>query len=192
MRRYSRIGPNLVGMALLVGGLHSANVYAAPPESDTCSRRIVVELTPDVPNPRDPQFLSSLVGNHPAYQLYWLRPEGSFGNLLELIGPGPDRLCQSVIASLRKAGRVLSVRPEHEEHLDTVAIVSKLDAPENDSSVRISREGLGSVLWAAGHPTQAWQILLPVWTGDPTGAYEDASAECLTMQESPDDPAACP
>jgi hypothetical protein len=84
---------------------------AAPP--GWCDVSLAVELTPDVPNPSDVGFLSSLLSNHPDYRLVFRgRSEDDSAVLLELIGPGPDYVCRSVLQTMRRDGRILSV------HLD--------------------------------------------------------------------------
>jgi hypothetical protein len=69
-----------------------------------------VEVTPDVPNPSDGGFLSSLLGNHLDYQLFLVRVVDDTHIDLQLQGPGPDDRCQAVIDSMRNDGRVLSIQ----------------------------------------------------------------------------------
>jgi hypothetical protein len=93
--------------AIIAGTVHAD---AAPPA--VCSRHLSVELTPDVPNPRDLTFLSSLMTT-PGYQLAW---RGQDGNIIEveLSGPGPEDQCRAVIAAMRKDSRVLSINVAHD------------------------------------------------------------------------------
>jgi hypothetical protein len=56
----------VVGL-LLLALLGSESAAAAPGED--CTARLTVALTPDVPDASDVGFLSSLLGNHPAYRL---------------------------------------------------------------------------------------------------------------------------
>lgn len=76
-----------------------------------CDMRLSVELTPDVPEPRDAGFVSSLLGNHPDYRLTLLRqdPADSSVITLELAGPGPEASCREVVNSMRKDARVQAV-----------------------------------------------------------------------------------
>jgi hypothetical protein len=60
------LGAALIAMALAVG------TAAAQPAA--CHRHLSVELTPDVPNPRDLAFLSSLL-TQPGFQLSWTGSE---------------------------------------------------------------------------------------------------------------------
>jgi len=79
----------------------------APP---WCALRLSVEVTPDVPNPRDGGFLSSLLGNHTDYQLFLLRQTDDTHVVLQLQGPGPAENCRAIVDSLRKDARVSSIR----------------------------------------------------------------------------------
>jgi hypothetical protein len=78
----------------------------APPQ---CSMRLSVEVTPDVPNPGNGAFISSLLGNHTDYQLYLLRVVDDTHVILRLQGPGPAERCQAVVDSISNDGRVLSI-----------------------------------------------------------------------------------
>ena len=78
----------------------------APPQ---CSMRLSVEVTPDVPNPGNGAFISSLLGNHADYQLYLLRVVDDTHVNLRLQGPGPAERCQAVVDSISNDGRVLSI-----------------------------------------------------------------------------------
>jgi len=91
---------SLIASALAVG----TAAAQAPP---TCHRHLSVELTPDVPNPRDLAFLSSLL-TQPGFQLAWAGQNGSAVEL-DLTGPGPDDQCRAVIAAMRKDTRVQSI-----------------------------------------------------------------------------------
>jgi len=82
-------------------------VGQAAPVVPPCDVHLSVELTPDVPNPRDLAFLSSLL-TAPGFQLIW-RTQNDSSVELELTGPGPDDACQAVIESMRKDARVQSI-----------------------------------------------------------------------------------
>jgi hypothetical protein len=94
------LGAALIATALVVG----TAAAQAPP---ACHRHLSVELTPDVPNPRDLAFLSSLL-TQPGFQLSWTGQNGSVIEL-DLTGPGPDDQCRAVIAAMRKDARVQSI-----------------------------------------------------------------------------------
>ena len=91
-------------LAALLSGNH-ASATAAPP----CTSHLLVELTPDVPDPTDAGFLSSLLNDHPAYRLAFAGHRGPFVVILELTGPGPDEQCGEVIETMRKDARVQSI-----------------------------------------------------------------------------------
>jgi hypothetical protein len=95
-----------LGAALLVVVFSAGDSAAAPPAP--CDKYLTVELTPDVPNPRDLAFLSSLL-TVPGYQLVW-RQQNDTTVELELTGPGPEDQCRAVIAAMRKDGRIQSIR----------------------------------------------------------------------------------
>ena len=97
---------SIVWLALSAASL-SANAVAAAPA--LCDLQLTVELTPDVPDPSDAGFLSSLLGNHPGYRLTMLPKRSGSVLDLELTGPGPDSLCHDVIDAIRKDGRVQSL-----------------------------------------------------------------------------------
>jgi hypothetical protein len=146
-----------IAAALLLG---SVAAQAEPlPE---CTMHLMVELTPDVPNPHDPGFLSSLLSDHPQYQLSWGGRLDMSLVALDLSGPGPLDRCEDVVDTMRRDGRVLSVYPEPQD-TPTVAVAADREAAEEDRArVSVSPYGFGALYWAALHPSQAWRILLPV------------------------------
>jgi len=96
----------LLASALAVGGRWP--MALADPAAE-CHLSLAVALTPDVPNPGDGGFLSSLLGDHPGYRLIMLRSPDSSVIRLELRGPGPRYECRRVLDSLRKDARVRSI-----------------------------------------------------------------------------------
>jgi hypothetical protein len=100
------MNPKRILSAALIASALAVGTSAADVPS-TCSRHLSVELTPDVPNPRDLAFLSSLL-TQPGFQLAWRGQNGSVIEL-ELTGPGPDDQCRAAIAAMRKDGRVQSI-----------------------------------------------------------------------------------
>jgi hypothetical protein len=88
------------------------NIAAASPT--VCNMRLSVELTPDVPNPLDSGFLSSLLSNEASYQLTLLGRRTGSVIVIELAGPGPEYLCRNVVEAMRKDGRVLSIHLDQE------------------------------------------------------------------------------
>jgi len=104
----ARAGASAAAAILLLFATHTAKADdpAAPPQ---CSVRLSVEVTPDVPNPGNGAFISSLLGNHTDYQLYLLRVVDDTHINLQLQGPGPAERCQAVVDSMRDDGRVQSI-----------------------------------------------------------------------------------
>jgi hypothetical protein len=88
----------------------AAASQAQPTAPPSCALRLSVEVTPDVPNPADGGFLSSLLGNNTGYQLFLLRLVDDTHVELQLQGPGPDDSCRAVVDSMSNDGRVQSIR----------------------------------------------------------------------------------
>jgi hypothetical protein len=103
MNRWTR---GLLGTALLAIVFGVEDAAADPP--GPCDKYLTVALTPDVPNPRDLAFLSSLL-TIPGYQLVWRKQNDDTSIELELTGPGPEDQCRAVIAAIRKDARVQSI-----------------------------------------------------------------------------------
>lgn len=93
-------------LGLLAAYRASADDPATPPQ---CSMALSVEVTPDVPNPGNGAFISSLLGNHTEYQLFLVRIVDDTHVNLRLQGPGPNERCQAVVDSISNDGRVQSV-----------------------------------------------------------------------------------
>jgi hypothetical protein len=145
----------------------ASNGAAAAPDTD-CEARLTVELTPDVPDASDAGFLSSLLNNHPDYRLSLLREIDPSLIELDLAGPGPDYVCQSVIDAMRKDGRVLSIHVHSAEAQATVTTPGPVEEPR---SVQVSSFGIGSLYWALRHPGNAWRVVLPIESGaEPAGS----------------------
>ena len=93
-------------MSLALASAAASNAAAAATPA-SCDLELTVALTPDVPNPRDRGFLSSLLSNHPAYQLVLREQRDSSVIGVELTGP--DYGCRDVVDTMRRDGRVLSI-----------------------------------------------------------------------------------
>jgi hypothetical protein len=92
---------------LIVGLVTGAAAEATPPPA--CDSRLAVQLTPDVPDPRNTGFLSSLLSNQVGYRLRFLGESDDTNIVLELRGPGPAYRCRAVIETLGRDARVASV-----------------------------------------------------------------------------------
>lgn len=151
-----------IATAALLAVLGGAAAEATADEQ--CNVRLTVELTPDIPDASEEGFLSSLLGNHPAYQLELLRADDDSVVELGLSGPGPEYRCQSVIETMRRDGRVVSI------HVDSPSAVASQTPVAGESwDAQPSQFGLGALNWAVHHPQGAWRILLPVQSGPPQG-----------------------
>jgi hypothetical protein len=87
---------------------------------------------------------------------------------------------------------VLASAPTDSEEPQVAAVVTAV-APLNDTSnTNLSFGGIGSLYWAARHPTRAWTMLLPTSAGDEFGAYADIRANCAVFQSAPANRTDCP
>jgi hypothetical protein len=97
-----------IGAALLLMAPH-ANADSFVPRP-ACRLRLQVWLDPDVPDPRNEGFLSSLA-NRPGYALTWLGASQDDKSVtLELSGPGPSYQCRRELDFIRRDARVLTVK----------------------------------------------------------------------------------
>jgi hypothetical protein len=101
----------IVALEVLALTAVSSTSVAVPPPP--CDMNLSVALTPDVPDARDAGFLSSLLGNHPGYQLTFQRQDRD-SVVLDLTGPGPAYICRKVVDTMRRDARVLSVDVQRE------------------------------------------------------------------------------
>jgi hypothetical protein len=99
------------------------NDTAGAAASEMCRAQIEVKLTPDVPNPRDPSFLSALAAN-PLYQLLWIRGTDTTV-VYELRGPATDYNCEGEIKLLKRDAHVQDLKvlhPDSEDSSETVDV----------------------------------------------------------------------
>jgi hypothetical protein len=104
--------------AALLAAVLAGDVAAASPAM--CSVRLSIELTPDVPDPLDSGFLSSLLNNQLSYRLTLLGRQPGSVIVTELEGPGPEYRCRNVVEAMRRDGRVQSIRLDQESAMDAV------------------------------------------------------------------------
>jgi hypothetical protein len=186
--------PILVAVALItaIAPLNSAvaDTLSGAASPRACAVRLSVELTPDVPNARDPGFLSSLLSNHPDYQLTLQHQHDGSVIVLDLAGPGPDYQCQNVIETMRRDARVLSIHVDSDA-TEAIALVTAPMSTQEKSSVHLSHAGIGSLYWAAHNPGEAWRVMLPVQPGNAGGAYAHISTRCAIITGAPTGRAGC-
>jgi hypothetical protein len=159
-----------LGALVLVAVLGGIAAAAAPPAPRDL--RLTVELTPDVPNPQDLEFLSSLLSNRPSYQLS-LRPQRNDSAMV-----------------------LEPTRANADEEQAVATVVSSLLAqmpslPQMRPDTHVSHAGIGSLYWAARHSAHAWRVLLPIRPRDGSGASEDLKARCAVFAQPPSGRAAC-
>lgn len=74
--------------------------------------------------------------------------------------------------------------------LTGVAVVATPLSSEEQSGTHLSADGIGSLYWAARHPPQAWRVLLPIFSGDSSGASANVRPSCVAFPE-PTEEAPC-
>ncbi len=97
-----------VGVSVAVGSGGAGRAFAQSVKP--CHLKLNVRFSPEVPDPRNPGFLSSFEGQ-PGFRLIW--KGGSNSNMsqtLELIGPGPEYRCMREVDRMRNDARVIDIR----------------------------------------------------------------------------------
>ena len=95
---------------LLIAAAVLGSGFALTASAAGCDSRLSVELTPDVPDPRDAGFLSSLLSNQVGYELVFRGKTDDSNIVVELIGPGPEYTCRQAIQTMSRDARVLSIQ----------------------------------------------------------------------------------
>lgn len=75
---------------------------------DRCHVRLLLRLTLDVPNPRDPSFLSALAAN-PLYEIVWVEGNDTTATV-DLIGPATDYQCEDEIRRMRRDAHIMDLK----------------------------------------------------------------------------------
>jgi hypothetical protein len=105
----------LIATVALTAVLSISVVESAIP--NRCHARLLLKLTPDVPNPRDPVFLNALAGA--LYELIWVKGNDTVVTL-DLTGPASDYHCENEIERLSMDGHILDLKVlESDEQHDT-------------------------------------------------------------------------
>jgi hypothetical protein len=87
---------------------------------------------------------------------------------------------------------VLASVPADSDEPQVAAVVTAVAPFDDTSNTTLSFGGIGSLYWAARHPTRAWTMLLPTSAGDEFGAYADIRANCAVFLSAPASRTACP
>jgi hypothetical protein len=95
----------LIATVALTAVLSISIVESAIP--NRCHARLLLKLTPDVPNPRDPVFLNALAGA--LYELIWVKGNDTVVTL-DLTGPPSDYHCENEIERLSLDGHILDLK----------------------------------------------------------------------------------
>jgi hypothetical protein len=98
----SKIRAGLIAVGAVAAVLSVNTVESATP--DRCEARLSIRVTLDVPNPRDPSFLSALTSS-PLYELIWIKGHGQTGTVV-LRGPATDYHCGEEIKRMRNASQI--------------------------------------------------------------------------------------
>lgn len=96
----------LIPLLVLAAMLPWTAAHAETPAQ--CDVRLIVHLTPDVPDAAASGFLSSLLTN-PNFRLAVLGKVGDRDVAMELSGPGSPGSCNHVIDGMRRDARVVSI-----------------------------------------------------------------------------------
>ncbi len=76
---------------------------------------------------------------------------------------------------------------------DDTQVISVVTAPiprEETVNTHLSLTGLGSLVWAAHNPAQAWKVLTPIQPGDI--GYSDVQAKCAAAAAAARNATGCP
>jgi len=102
MPQGSKLRAGLIAVGAVAAVLAVNQAESAIP--DRCQARLLIRVTPDVPNPRDPSFLSALTSS-PLYELIWIKGHDQTGTV-ELRGPATDYRCGEEIKRMRNASQI--------------------------------------------------------------------------------------
>src|SRR5579871_550449 len=97
----------MVALALLLG---SSALTAQQVTAPYCRLKLIVELTPDVPNVRSAGFVSSLLNDQGGFHLYLQHVIDDTHLDMLILGPGARRDCRQAVDEMRKDARVKSIQ----------------------------------------------------------------------------------
>jgi hypothetical protein len=102
----SKVCARLIAAAALATVFGVGDGRSAVP--DRCHARLSLKLTPDIPNPRDPTFLSTLTAN-PLYQITWVEGDDTTA-VVDLTGPATDFHCEDEIRRLGRDAHIMDLK----------------------------------------------------------------------------------
>jgi hypothetical protein len=105
----------MIKIALLTTALLLPSLAAA--QVSKCTLQLNVQVTPDVENPRDPGFLSTLAGN-PAYSLIFVRTSDE-GDAEVLQLSGPPGTCHSQVEIMKMNSHIINIEVMGDSGEDT-------------------------------------------------------------------------
>jgi hypothetical protein len=97
-----KVRSGLVVTGALAAALGVNDIESAIP--NRCHARLSLRFTLDVPNPRDPSFLSALTANL-LYEIIWVDGSGTTATV-DLTGPATDYRCQDEIKRMRRDAHI--------------------------------------------------------------------------------------
>ena len=106
MNTSAKVCAGFIAAAALATVLDVGAAGSAVP--DRCHARLLLKLTPDVPNPRDPTFLSALTAN-PLYAITWVEGNDTTA-VVDLTGPATDFHCEDEIRRLGRDAHILDLK----------------------------------------------------------------------------------
>jgi len=83
---------------------------------ENCRARIAISVDAEVPDARDPSFLSGLLAD-PQYRLTWVSGDSDLV-IFDLSGPAGDPDCASMVEQIRRSAAVLEVKRLDDPPLD--------------------------------------------------------------------------
>ena len=108
--RRSTASVNVLAGLLVAGTLAAVlsinDAKSAIPER--CHARLLLQLTLDIPNPRDPSFLSALTAN-PLYEIVWVEGNDTTATV-DLFGPATDYHCEDEINRIRRDAHIMDLK----------------------------------------------------------------------------------
>jgi hypothetical protein len=81
---------------------------------------------------------------------------------------------------------------KHQEERQEASFTAEAVLPEPRSESRVSRAGIGSLLWAVRNPVQGWRVILPIQPDRGSDPPSGVKTWCRAFVRAPIGRAACP